>query len=114
MTTAFYESVQDTEIELPDPSTGDIDRDIAFSTSGADTSKNAVLTFEVDPFSGSPTVEIAINGSSVYTRTFTVHSQRVVQENFPQSILTTSNTLTLTVTGGSAKVGDFCVHYKKA
>jgi hypothetical protein len=107
-----YASFQDNDLTLP-RANGDIDEDISFSTPNADTNKNGVLSLEVNPTSGSPTLELSINGTSVYTQTFGNNVQRVVQENFAQSVLQANNILTMTVTGnGSVSASDFHVLYK--
>jgi hypothetical protein len=107
-----YASFQDNDLTLP-KGNGDIDEDIAFSTPNADTNKNGVLSLEVNPTSGNPTLELSINGTSVYTQTFGNNVQRVVQENFGQSVLQANNILTMTVTGtGSVSASDFHVLYK--
>jgi len=107
-----FTSFQDNDLTLP-KADGDIDEDIAFSTPNVDTTKNGVLSVEVDPTSGTPTLELLINGNSVYTKTFDVNVQRVIQENFSQSVLQADNTLTMKVTGGgSVSASDFHVLYK--
>ena len=107
-----YISFQDSDLTLP-RANGDIDEDVAFSTPNVDTSKNGVISLEVNPTSGTPTLELSINGTNVYSQTFGNHVQRVVQENFAQSVLQTNNTLTMTVTGnGSVSASDFHVLYK--
>ena len=108
----YYSTFSDSDITLP-RANGDIDHDVAFSTPGVDTSKNGVLSFEVNPTSGTPTLEVKVNGTTVLTNTYGNNVQRVVQENFGQSILGTNNTLTLKVTGnGSISASDFHVLYK--
>ena len=109
-----YTSFQDDDLVLP-RANGDIDHDIAFSTPGVDTTKNGVLSFEANPTSGTPTLELKINGTSVYTQTYGNNVQRVVQENFSQNILQTNNTLKVKVTGnGTVAVSDFHVLFKAA
>ena len=104
-----YSTFSDNDITLPRPN-GDIDTDVAFSTPGVDVSKNGVLSLQVNPTSGTPTIKI--NGTTVLTGN---NVKRVVQENFGQSILSTNNTLTLKVTGpGSIDTSDFHVLYKAA
>lgn len=107
-----YSTFSDGGITLPGAN-GDIDRDVAFSTPGVDTSENGILSFEVNPTSGTPTLEVKVNGTTLLTSTYANNVQRVVQENFGQSILGTNNTLTLKVTGnGSIIASDFHVIYK--
>jgi hypothetical protein len=107
-----YTSFQDNDLVLP-KANGDIDQDVAFSTPGVDTTKNGILSLEVNPTSGTPTLELKINGTSVYTNTYGNNVQRVVQENFAQNILGTNNTLTVKVTGnGEVAVSDCHVMFK--
>lgn len=107
-----YTSFNDAGVTLP-KNNGDIDEDISFNTPNVDPAAAAVLSFELFPSSGSPTVEVEINGNRVYNTTFTSNVERVVQENFNQSILATNNTLTLRVTGsGTARVRDCVVLHK--
>jgi hypothetical protein len=122
MTTVNYTSFQDTDLILPDPTTGDIDRDVNFSTPSFDTTKSGVLSFRVLPGStGSPNLNLAIKeqgtagaGTTVYSETFGSNTERVIQENINQSLLHTDNTLVVTVTGGgSITVSDFHILYKK-
>jgi hypothetical protein len=109
-----YSTFSDNDITLPRPN-GDIDTDVAFSTPGVDTSKNGVLSLQVNPTSGTPTLEVKINGTTVLSSTFGNNVKRVVQENFGQSILNANNTLTLKVTGnGSISASDFHVLYTAA
>ena len=109
-----YSTFSDSDITLPRPN-GDIDTDVAFSTPGVDVSENGVLSLQVNPTSGTPTLEVKINGTTVLTSTFGNNVKRVVQENFGQSILNSNNTLTLKVTGnGSISASDFHVLYKAA
>jgi hypothetical protein len=94
-----YTSFQDNDLVLP-KANGDIDQDVAFSTPGVDTTKNGILSLEVNP-------------TSVYTNTYGNNVQRVVQENFAQNILGTNNTLTVKVTGnGEVAVSDCHVMFK--
>jgi hypothetical protein len=107
-----YTSFQDTDLTLPKPS-GDIDKDVEFTTPNVDTTKNAVLSFEANPTDGNPTLELSLNGHKIYTRTYFASVERVVQENFPQSILLPTNTLSIRVTGdGSVTTSDYHVIYK--
>ena len=64
-----YDSFGDTAIELPDPSNGDIDTEVEFNTPGVDGTKAGVLSFQVNP-TGTPTVRIEINGTTVLTRNY--------------------------------------------
>jgi hypothetical protein len=107
-----YRTFQDGNIVLP-KANGDIDQDLEFSTPDADSTKNGVLSIEVNPTSGSPTLEIKINNTSILTETFGNNVKRVVQENFEQSLLQASNTLTFEVTGdGSVNMSDGHVLFK--
>ena len=107
-----YTTFQDNDLVLP-KANGDIDHDIAFATPGVDVNKNGILSLEVNPTSGTPTLELKINGTSVYTQTYANNVQRVVQENFAQSILAANNTLTVKVTGnGEIAVSDCHVQFK--
>ena len=107
-----YSTFSDSDITLP-KANGDIDHDVAFSTPGVDNTKNGVLSFSVNPTSGTPTLEVQVNGTTVRTTTYANNVQRVVQENIAQSILTTNNTLTLRVTGnGTVKVADAHMLFK--
>ena len=107
-----YRTFQDGNIVLP-KSNGDIDQDVELSTPNADTSKNGVFSIEVNPTSGSPTLEVILNNTTLLTETFGNNVKRVVQENFEQSILQDSNTLTFTVTGdGSVNMSDGHVLFK--
>jgi len=107
-----YRTFQDGNIVLPKPN-GDIDEDLDLSTPNADTSKNGVFSIEVNPTSGSPTLEVILNNTTLLTETFGNNVKRVVQENFEQSILQDSNTLTFTVTGdGSVNMSDGHVLFK--
>ena len=107
-----YRTFQDGNIILPKPN-GDIDEDLDLSTPNADTSKNGVFSIEVNPTSGSPTLEVILNNTTLLTETFGNNVKRVVQENFEQSILQDSNTLTFTVTGdGSVNMSDGHVLFK--
>src|SRR5262249_33178308 len=107
-----YRTFQDGNIELP-KSNGDIDADLEFSTPNVDTTKNGVFSLEVNPTSGSPTLNVILNDTSILTETFGNNVKRVLQENFDQSILQASNTLTLTVTGdGTVNMSDGHVLYK--
>src|SRR5262245_32981807 len=104
-----YASFQDNELTLP-KGNGNNDEDTEFSQPNADINKSVILSLEVDPTSGTPTLELLINGTSVYTKTFEKNVQRVVQENFSQSVLQANNILTMTVTGtGSVSASDFHV-----
>ncbi len=108
-----YDTFGDTAIELPDPENGDIDTELQFSTPGVDGTKAGVLSFQVNP-SGTPTVRIEINGTTVLTRAYGDPTPRVVQqENFNQSILRANNEMVLEVTGdGSAFLSDFLMLFK--
>jgi hypothetical protein len=107
-----YRTFQDGNIVLP-KANGDIDQDLDLSTPNADTSKNGVFSIEVNPTSGSPTLEVILNNTTLLTETFGNNVKRVVQENFEQSILQDSNTLTFTVTGdGSVNMSDGHVLFK--
>jgi hypothetical protein len=109
-----YSTFSDSDITLP-RSNGDIDTDVPFSTPGVDVTKNGVLSLQVNPTSGTPTLEVKINGTIVLTSTYANNVKRVVQENFGQSILRTNNTLTLKVTGnGSIDTSDIHVLFKAA
>ena len=71
------------------------------------------MSFEARPGSGRPTLELSLNGHKIYTRTYFASVERVVQENFPQSILLPTNTLSIRVTGdGSVTLSDFHVMYQ--
>lgn len=107
-----YRTFQDGNIVLPKPN-GDIDEDLEFATPNADTTKNGVFSIEVNPTTGTPTLEVTINNTSILTETFGNNVKRVLQENFEQSILQASNTLTFTVTGnGSVNMSDGHVLFK--
>ena len=93
-----YRTFQDGNIVLP-KANGDIDEDLAVATPDADTTKNGVFSIQVNPTSRTPTLEVLLNNTTVLTETFGNNVKRVVQENFDQSILQASNTLTFTVTG---------------
>ncbi len=106
-----YVTFQDGDLRVPTAG-GDLDIDIPFSTSGVDTTQNGVLSLEV-LVDGNPTLELDINGNTMYTQTFGADVQRVVQENFPLSLLGANNTLTVRVTGGgTVTASDFHVLYK--
>lgn len=121
MTTIDYTSFQDTDLVLPNGK--DIDQEINFSTKGVDTTKSAVLSFRAlpAPSSGAVTLTVGIkpqgqtgNGTTVYTQAFGANVERVVQENFNQTLLQDNNTLVVRVSGsGSVTVSDFHVLYKK-
>jgi hypothetical protein len=101
-----YRTFQDGNIVLP-KANGDIDEDLEVATPNADTSKNGVFSIEVNPTSGTPTLEVILNSTNILTETFGNNVKRVVQENFEQSLLQASNTLTFTVTGnGSVNMSD--------
>ena len=63
---------------------------------------------------GTPTLRIEINGTTVLTRAYGEPTPRVVQqENFNQSILRANNEMVLEVTGnGSASLSDFVMLFK--
>lgn len=107
-----YTSFQDTDITVPGVN-GDIDKEVDFATPNVNANKNGVLSFEANPTDGNPTLELSLNGHRVYSRTYFSSVERVVQENFPQSILQESNTLRIRVTGdGSVTTSDYHVMYK--
>jgi hypothetical protein len=107
-----FTTFQDNDLVLP-KANGDIDQDIAFSTPGVDTTKNGFLAAEVNPTSGTPTLELKINGTSVYTNTFGNNVQRAILENVALSTLQTNNTLTVKVTGnGEIALSDCHLMYK--
>jgi hypothetical protein len=107
-----YITFQDNDLQVPTAG-GAIAVNVPFSTPNVDTTKNGYLSVEVNPFTGTPTLEFDINGTTVYAVTFAVNSQRVVQENFALSLLNPVNTLTVRVTGGgTVKVSDIHVLFK--
>jgi hypothetical protein len=92
-----------------------------FSTPNVDGTKNANLAFRVNPdvpVSGTVTLKVEINGIEILEQVFDTEPQRVWQENFSASALSSGgvNTLKLTKTGGNGDVtvSDFIVHYKTA
>ena len=73
-----YTSFLDGGLTLP-KANGDIDEDVAFATPNVDTTKNGVLSFEVNPTSGNPTMKLRINGTQIYSVRFGNNVQRVAQ-----------------------------------
>ena len=108
-----FVTFSDNTIQLPDPSNGDIDTELQFNTPNVDGTKNAILSFQVNP-AGTPNLRIEINGTTVLDRSFTDPVPRLVQqENFNGSTLSDNNEMVLEVTGnGSASMSDFHVLYK--
>lgn len=108
-----YTSFLDGGLTLP-KANGDIDEAVGFATPNFDPTQNGVLSFEANPTDGTPTLTLSINGAPVYNVRYGKNVQRVAQENFSQSILAATNTLTIQVTGGSVEVSDCHVLYKEA
>ena len=108
-----FVAFSDSTIELPNPSNGDIDTEVEFNTPDVDGTKNAILSFQVNP-TGTPNLRIEINGTTVLDRSFGEAVPRLVQqENFNGSTLSDKNEMVLEVTGdGSASMSDFHVLYK--
>jgi len=105
-TVADYTVVQDTAVTLP-KSDGDIDHTYpAFSTPAVNAGQRSILSFRVDP-SGTATMEVTLNGSSVLTQTFDTAPQRSWHEVVESNVLQTAgNTLIIRKTGGG---GSFTV-----
>src|SRR5438067_2460414 len=79
-----------------------------------DNTNNGVFSIEVNPTSGTPTLDVMINNTSILTETFGNNVKRVVHEKFEQSILQVSNTLAFAVTGnGSVNMSDGRVLFKR-
>ena len=80
-----------------------------------DSNKNANLAFRVNPDGRSVTLKVEINGVEIMEQEFDTEPQRVWQENFSATALSSGgvNTLKLTKTDGNGDVtvSDFIVHY---
>ncbi|GAA2629926.1 hypothetical protein [Paractinoplanes durhamensis] len=112
-TIADYVVVQDSSETLP-KSNGDIDHDFGkFSATGL-ASGRTVLMFRVNP-SGTATLEVTLNGTSLLTQTFDTEPQRSWHEVIDDGILqATNNVLTVTRTAGpgSITVSDLVILYQ--
>ncbi len=91
--------------------------EVFFATPNVDENKNANLAFRVNPSVGaeSVTLRVEINDQLILEQTFDSDPQRVWQENFSGSILSSDNNkLELRKTGGNGdvSVSDFIVHFK--
>ncbi|HEU4348254.1 MAG TPA: hypothetical protein VFR35_10745 [Actinoplanes sp.] len=113
-TIADYTVVQDSAIALP-KSNGDIDHDYpAFSATGVSTTSRSVLMFRVNP-TGTATLEVRLNGTTLLTQTFDTEPQRswheVVEANI---VLASNNILTVSKTsgGGSLDISDVVLFYQ--
>lgn len=114
---ASYTVVQDTPQSLPD--NGDIDH--TFPTFGAPNlvanpgnPDRPVLSYKVNPFSDDARVEIDLNGTIVYTETYSSGPVRTVTEVLSNGqVLAAGNTLTVTNRGaGDLDISDLMIHYK--
>lgn len=104
-TIADYTIVQDFPFTLPDAPTGDIDRELDFTTPAVEVGQRSILTFKVDP-AGDVIYEIKLNDTPIATRRFTEPATVVVlQEVIGSNILSTGNNkLVVTRTDGSGSI----------
>ena len=112
-----YTVIQDTVQPLPD--NGDIDHTFpTFSAPNLTTTPgNAdrpVLSYKVNPQSDDARVEIELNGTVVYTETYSSGPVRTVTEVLSNGqVLASGNTLTVTNRGtGDLDLSDLIIQYK--
>jgi hypothetical protein len=114
---ASYTVIQDTVQALPD--NGDIDHTFpTFSAPNLTTSPGnpdrPVLSYKVNPQSDDARVEIELNGTVVYTETYSSGPVRTVTEVLSNGqVLASGNTLTVTNRGaGELDISDLMIQYK--
>lgn len=103
-TIADYTVVQDTSVTLP-ATNGDIDFDYPqFEAPAVAADKRSVLAFRVNP-TGTATLRVTLNGTTLLTQTFDTEPQRGWHEVVPSNVLSAAgNVLTITKTGGSGSL----------
>lgn len=114
---ASYTVIQDTVQPLPE--NGDIDHtfptfsapNLAGNTGNAD---RPVLSYKVNPHSDDARVEIELNGTVVYTETYSAGPVRTVTEVLTNGqVLAAGNSLTVTNNGaGELDISDLMIQYK--
>ncbi len=103
-TIADYTIVQDVPFTFPEAPTGDIDRELDFTTPAVEVGQRSILTFKVDP-DGDVTYEISLNDTPISTRRLTEPAAVVLQEVIGSNILSTgTNKLVVARTAGPGSV----------
>lgn len=113
-TIADYTVVQDISFTLPEPPTGDIDRELDFTTPAVEVGQRSILTFNVNP-DGDVTYELNLNGTRILTQRLVEPATRVIQEVIPSNVLSTGNNelvVTRTAGPGSVALSDIVVHFQ--
>lgn len=101
-------------VTLPEPPTGDIDRELNFSTPAVEVGRRSILTFKVNP-DGDVSYEMTLNGTTILTHRLTTAATRVMQEVIDSDILSADNNelvVTRTVGPGSVSLSDMVVHFQ--
>lgn len=114
---ASYTVIQDTDQPLPE--NGDIDHtfaafaapNLSASPGGAD---RPILSFKVNPHGDDAQLEVELNGTVVYTQTFSEGPIRTLTEVLKNGeLLAAGNTLTVTNHGsGPLDISDLVMQYK--
>lgn len=113
-TIADYTVVEDSPFTLPEPPTGDTDRELDFITPAVEVGQRSILTFNVNP-DGDVTYELNLNGTRILTHRVVEPATRVMQEVIPSNVLSTGNNelvVTRTAGPGSVSLSDIVVYFQ--